>query len=437
MDSSGAGVAGASVRAIRLRGESPSGLGVERHVIAQTTSGSDGRFALGISRLRRHLWIEAEAADRAVGSSYLEDFLSTKQITVVLDDPARIEGTVIAQASGAPLAGIEVEMGDGRFSYGTVATTDRNGRFVVPNAPQPPLVLGASPGGYAPIAVEIDDEVREPLVLSVSEGLTVGGRVRARDTGKAIAGAAVGTSSWPRRAVRTDEEGNYNLDGIAVDGDAPAGYLIVQAAGYARERVDLAERIPSNLELPRVDVFLESGVTITGAVISDHDGPVDDADVEVLALNAEALAETNAQGRFELRDLRPAETLDFLGFWITASGHYVTELEPVVAASPGVHDIGTVIVVARPPHMISVFGTVSGDASGRMPPVVECWRNVPRGRARIDIRTCDSQGRFELQAPAEAPLLVQAKSGARRSQIVEVTVARANVTLDVPLTLGP
>jgi hypothetical protein len=126
-------------------------------------------------------------------------------------------GRVRHAASGTPLAGTLVTLGEGAVS----AITDSQGVFLIPDLPSGRYRLRADHVGYEVTEGEVDLPVDEELIVLLTpadiEDPTAPGRIAGRvveDGGGALRNAEVGISGQPNARALTDNQGRFELTNV-------------------------------------------------------------------------------------------------------------------------------------------------------------------------------------------------------------------------------
>jgi protocatechuate 3,4-dioxygenase beta subunit len=158
----------------------------------------------------------------------------------------------------------------------------------------------ASPGGWEP--VERKETVGEDgAIRSQLRFVSLTGRVIDRDTRRPLPGAWVWPAGDPGRWVRTDVDGAFRLQGIAVPAETG---LAAATAGYLPGSISFQGSPPGNPVLA-----LAPSATLSGTVFDARGRPLADAAVNVSRIGGWAdeearAARTSAEGAFRIPSLQ-------------------------------------------------------------------------------------------------------------------------------------
>jgi protocatechuate 3,4-dioxygenase beta subunit len=240
------------------------------------------------------------------------------------------------------------------------AVLDARGHALVADLPPRALTVQAVPAGSEwPewVTATVRPNATEPVVIRLTEGEELRGRVVDARTKAPIAGARVGAPRWFGSGVTTDQDGSFVIRSMSQG----FGLLHVHAAGYADAKVDVragAEEITSP-----VTIELVPGRSLSGRVIDAQGAPVAGAYVAASGhawrdrfMQADWVGtRSDALGRFELADLDASLSHELIarkdGF-----GAAVFDLPTYEVESERV-DVGDIVL--RPPARID--GRVLGD----------------------------------------------------------------------------
>lgn len=249
-----------------------------------------------------------------------------RAVTLTLPPEAVLRGRVLGpDGEPVPGAGVDVALerpeDTGPFlAAGNVAfheVADAEGVFRVYRLPPSrTLRVRADAPGLARAILRDVDPGAGPVEIRLTKGATVRGLVVATPGGAAVEGARIELGGV---TGRTNAEGRFELAGVPPG----AWRLRVEAAGHAltrEEEIVLAEGDVRVGLLVRV-----TGTTrLVGRVLSAATAPVEGAEIllryppdperlpELPPDRIVAVAKTGADGRFEAKDLRPAQGVDLI-----------------------------------------------------------------------------------------------------------------------------
>ena len=176
----------------------------------------DGTFKI---RLRRGEGVNLRV--KAEGYAPLERpyLLAGEYVKVELTPGVHLAVTC-KDEKGAPVEDVQMRLscsgrpGDLNFQY--EGSSDESGLFRFDNLP--PSVKVTLACEHARLAYgwhrfELPDHGTKTYEVTLPNGRTISGRVTDATTGEPIVGARVGMGWWLVKAVTTDEEGRYTLDG--------------------------------------------------------------------------------------------------------------------------------------------------------------------------------------------------------------------------------
>lgn len=251
------------------------------------TTGEEGSFSIevepGAHTLSARHGEEAGALDRPI---VLTAGSTVRDVRISLGAGAVLEGRVVEQASGGPVAGarVEVSLTEGRGDAGQ-ALTDAEGRFTVRGLAPGSYDARVEAQGYSPTlrrGLTVTPGERFPVEFVLTRTGAVEGQVR-DGAGQPVVDARVtgvgrwsdGTEAAPVQA-RTDATGHYRLEGLATG----RLYLTARREGSTvgvRQVVDVPEGGAA-----RADFTLEGTGTVEGVVRTR--GTLPDEALEVTAL---------------------------------------------------------------------------------------------------------------------------------------------------------
>lgn len=285
-----------------------------------TVTASDGSFTF--SALPRDLVLNVRRSEnpariaKRVPLSVAEGERKTLELTLpALREPLAV---TVTDESGAPLELAEVNLLslDASAPLRTTAFTDAGGHVSVSDAQGLALRVSVQAPGFARLVkVLAPSESQAPLVLALSHGALVEGRVTAVRGRQAVEGALVTLSTQGlRKTATTDAEGLYRIADVALG----AVKLQVSHPDYADAELTAQVEDPGRrdraFELPPVD--LEEPGEVEGEVIDERGDAVAGARVAVGRAPSylpagplpRGVAVTDASGAFTLRGLPSGPT---------------------------------------------------------------------------------------------------------------------------------
>ncbi|MHB8877440.1 MAG: carboxypeptidase regulatory-like domain-containing protein, partial [Myxococcaceae bacterium] len=202
---------------------------------------------------------------------------SARGITIRLGEGCGIEGTVVAKASGAPVAGAAVDVSPHKKTGDSGrAVSDVAGAYEVTGLPPGSYDVVVTAAGYARLerrGVTVSAGQRFPLKLELGGTGAIEGTVKDEQGGPVAFASVRAGNRWggqPGQSpeARTDEQGRFRL------GELEAGRVTVQArredASLGTTKVvDVVEGQTSQAEL----VLADNGF-VTGTVTRKSGGPV-------------------------------------------------------------------------------------------------------------------------------------------------------------------
>ena len=362
------------------------------------------------------------------------DGQTTGGIDFALSPGGRVAGRVTDAATGAPVAGAQLEIMNADDGGIATAVTDNDGRYVSESGLPTGSYLAVAAGtGYmkelfediqcsanfgcdfssgTPIAV-VAGAVTGGIDFALDKGGTISGRVIGSDTGSGIAGVYVvffnaETIEFASEAY-TDADGRYrSFDGLVtgtyyvrVFGDV-AGYL---DEGYDNIPCDHHCFIPAGVtavpvtiaqETSGIDFTLERGGVIAGRVTDGNTGqPLSGAVVEAITTTDDPFYNnfgiTDDAGVYRIQSLG---TGTYRAFYDGRDGYLGEVWKELDCFGTTCFSIpGTPIAVQAGLTTAGIDFTPirGGSITGR---VVDSQTNVPL--AEVDIRVYDSAGRLAL-----------------------------------------
>ena len=386
---------------------------VER-TVERGRSQSDGSFRFRLEPDRSYDLV-AEAKGFAL--TRIPNLYAGEEDRVVLARAARVFGRITDTDDGTPLAGVAVVAVPGPIQMSGAArfhaTTDAYGTYRLETLPPGVFLLEFDGRDHVRIwdrQVVLGEGEELAVDLSLSRGATIRGRVTHEETKAPIEGASVvlrGESA--RRGAVTDAEGRYVLQGVPIQEWLPVS-LRFRAPGFGEFEVGIP-RIPSG-EIEQ-DVYLLPGRRARGRVVGRDGRPVRDARVlagaELSGRGDRLSARTDAEGRFELTDLRVDLRHALL---VHAEGHATGVFDFPEAERESLEiDLGE-IWLERP-------GTIAGrirDTEGR--PIEDGWISLkgdPKRRGSLRPSREGNEGYPDLGGLGFGDVMARTDEGGRYS----------------------
>lgn len=224
---------------------------------------------------------------------------SGKPVSLILQQPSRVRGTVRHASTGLAIEGVIVSVMAGGGTRTSV--TDMNGRYLVDELQPGAAFLAASHGSFMPERVLLGllgegETVTRDLVLK--PGVPVVGIVRNR-SGVTVADATVRATIEYRRElvmdVRSDLSGRFSAESFAT-GITYRFHAEHPSYGATSKTVT----VPAEGQLIQVELELSDPWDLEGIVLGDSDEAIEGARVAVFAVSgaaASTLEEVFTDGR--------------------------------------------------------------------------------------------------------------------------------------------
>jgi len=315
---------------------------------------ADGAFVFE-GLIRRDYRLEATADERYAGPARLRLGDKPEPVTLRLRKGGTLEVAVTERATGAPVAGAEVEL---RSALTWKATTDSQGiaRVRGVGAGWAPLAVRAP--GFAPNAVMVSTsgapESAERVAVVLARGAAISGRV-IDEAGKPIAGARVVATNASEPLPVVDPR----RDGV-VTGTDGAFAIAALSAGTWRLTATAGERAPvTSVPLSvdgeharrGVELVMTEGAVVRGTVLDATGAPVAGAEIRVVA-----------RGFVDWRPRRQAFSGTDGTFAITGLARRAVEV--VAWHDSGASAIAPVDLAATPKAQLTLALDVKGAISG-------------------------------------------------------------------------
>ncbi|GMU04170.1 hypothetical protein ASNO1_04220 [Corallococcus caeni] len=397
------------------------------------TTGAQGGFSVevepGVHPLSARRGEESGALDLpvlcAAGST-------VRDVRIQLGPGAVLEGRVVEEPSGGPVAGARVDVspsgGDGDPG---VAVSDAEGHF---------LVRGLAPGsydarvnatGFSPAlrrGLTVTQGERFPVEFRLSRAGAVEGQVRDSNGAPVAAARISGVNRWSGGAdakpieARTDADGHYRIEGLAT------GRLSLSAR---HEGSTVGARQTVSVEAngtARADFTLEGTGTVEGVVRVARDSHLD-VPLEVTALADESTRSVapdvgqsgvDAEGVFRM--VLPAGNYTLL---LTARGRFLQGQRKPVRVEAG-RTVQVELTWEEQRDVNEYRGVVLEPDGSPSPRAFITLTGVEGQGIPLTMTPTDEEGRFVIPLsrtalPANRRVMLDARNGGRSSEPVPVT----------------
>jgi hypothetical protein len=402
--------AGVRVRLLCAAGSTdPAG----RVAVGVPESGADVRF-LGPAGLSAHtVFLPGESEPRTVTLHLGREWQFDEHPS---DEHGGILAGRIFGPAGRPVSGARVEAARG------VAESDDEGRFrmsgLVPGATVSLAVQAAGLRGGLP-AVLVPPEGRSTRVeIHLERAASLEGRLTDA-AGRPIAGALVTLQEPPSPRVLTDDDGHFDLDGLA-PGRREAVALRPSGSALARAAVELREG-PN-----RLDLTAPPGLPVSGRVIDERGAPVPAARLFLEGEDPEDrwLTVGGDDGTFLLPGLRAGD----YRLSVLAAGF--AQAEPLAVRIAGEPVRGLTLRVGR-------SGSITGRLLGLAPRELDGLVLLARAEGAQRLGLAGPDGRYLVAdvPPGHWEVTVRTATGRQALRSVDVKPA-GQAVLDLRLTSG-
>ncbi|HEY3500947.1 MAG TPA: carboxypeptidase regulatory-like domain-containing protein [Polyangiaceae bacterium] len=358
------------------------------------------------------------------------------RVKVVLLAGGTLSGRVLDDRS-LPVEGADVEVASSRTSSVNTVLSGRDGSFELTGVPATAVISVRRAGGDRRVALRKEVEVPEgkrteiELVLPAPRD-PVRFVVTDPDEDPIELAEVTVLSLDPEVPLRetsfTDSEGGTEVS----DARGLALRVVVEAPGFPRKAL-LLERAPE-----ATHVVLEQGVIVEGSVTAVRGRRfVEGARVTLLSEGARRVAQTDAEGRYRIREVAagPAKLS-------VSHPDYATAVRDLAVAPTGRADRA----LELDPIDLSEPGSVEGevvDADGN--PVGGARVSIGRAEAYLPAGTLppgvaqtDENGHFELSGVPEGRHLIEAFSTiSGRGRVKDIEVSANRVTDGIKIVLSP
>ena len=349
----------------------------------------------------------------------------SSDVRIVLGEGLSIRGRVTDAVTGEAVEQFTIRAERDDDMVGAGEPGGEAAEFVINGLEPGPVTVVVAAEHYLAVRVAAEAGQAQPLVVTLSRGLTMRGRVH-DPAGQAIEGVSVSIAresmsrSYGMETPASAADGTFALDGLAPDETIT---LMYRKDGY----VDRSDRLRVTKENGPVDVVLTRGLTIKGRVI-DAEGKAA-SDVTVVASTAAHGSsyrdtKTGADGVFELRGL--------------VAGRYDFEVDRGSAISGSARDVDielvhdVIIRIEREPS-----GTIAGRVRGVNATMFMRTLEVHAADGRMEGEV-NADGSFRIEnvpvGIVQVSAAVGGMSGMRNTRSASVDVT-ANAVANVELVL--
>lgn len=441
LDEAGSPVEDAVIVAQKTSGAGPVDLQTPFAGMAQIYTDGDGRFTL--ENLVVGSWTLIASAENFVEVATEPFETGVSNAKIVLTHGATVSGVVIDAESGKPVSGVELRIGSGEntpFQY--PATSDDEGRFVAKA-----LADGAysvhveddtlAPAEAAPRFTIVDAAPVNDIVVRVTEGASIAGRVTDVVTGQPVGGISLQAFNpdgmdTPREG-KSGEDGKYLLRGLdqgryLISATAQDNYVVLDGQNFRTVAVELGETTD------QIDFNVRTGVSLSGIVRNEEGEAVEGIDVHTSNVSEQyrtiTRVTTDENGAFEIRGVMPQIQVT-LG--ASGRGYAAPETGPFDTGESGLD--GIEIVVGAGGSIAGVVVTPSGK------PVPDAIVAVESEESWLDEPVmADADGAFTLANLAAGTYQLHAQEMSAMDNGLEdkqdVIVARGQAVKGIRLVLG-
>jgi Carboxypeptidase regulatory-like domain/Prenyltransferase and squalene oxidase repeat len=344
-----------------------------------------------------------------------------------------IKGTLTAEATGLPLAGVSVTVA-GAFQGSVLTGTD--GAFVIGNVTPGSVTITASMNGYQQVVTTgtvvtgqvlfFNPQLKIPIAVPVAGSVT--GRVLDAATSQPLMRVIVALKSDPRITTTTDATGAFTLSAI------PQGsqQLSFTQSGYAPSTAAVTVIAGSSVNLVAVTLSLTPVLSSVKGVLVDGatDQPLAGVVVTMTGVFSGTTV-TGADGGFAVAGVAPG-ALSVTGAKI---GYYPASMAGVVPAGGTLYLNARLTVIPPPP----TTGTMTGK-------VVDAVSKLPLAGASVTLHgnnsikaTTDTSGSFTLAGiPSGNQQLEVSLAGYASATATVEMVAGVSLNLgSLPLSFNP
>jgi carboxypeptidase family protein len=315
-------------------------------------------------------------------------------VTLVVAAYRTIHGRVVDAATGAPV---------GKFALSAVAEPATLHPFEAPNGefelriPDKAPMLRVQALGYLKSELPLDSAQSEPVVVQLSRGRRVRGRV-VNEEGEPIEDAAIMPLNEAVTETRTSADGTYELSGLSYDAES--------GVSFSKAGLRTATRtVKPGTGDATLDVTMERGITVTGRVVNANGAGVTDLTVNATSAGHGTSYDSqavDADGAFRFENLAAAR-YDFLAE--RANAHERGTVKDVDVTK--VHDV-TIRLETTP------SSTIAGRVTGIDPVTQQISITATNNDGDLVSGVADSAGNYRITSAPSGLIEVYAATFTER-----------------------
>jgi protocatechuate 3,4-dioxygenase beta subunit len=323
-DDFGAAISSAVIQIIQLNPQLPGIMESRRNLLPDPLKVNlFGKFAVaGVPASTPDLpcYVIAAAPGYQTASWPVPDDPDLSEAEALIEMPrgARLRGEV-REASGGPLAGVEIEVLRARGEQGQPVgdflsahkryLSSSAGRFLIPGLPRGTLDLRFSRRSYGVQYLEAIPSGTDELVVTLSRAGSILGRVLDADTGRGLGGIQIsawwqGSGENPLRmepfTALSESSGAFAIEGLP-----PGRYSIWAVRGLVPASDTAEVSLQAGEVLTGLELVIGREQALAGRVLEQGSGrPIEGAVVTAIGPRGSRSDETNAAGWFEITPVR-------------------------------------------------------------------------------------------------------------------------------------
>lgn len=352
---------------------------------------------------------------------------------IELGQGVSVEGHVLVESSLEPAAGAVVRVEDvAARGPGVEVACDGEGYFHLAALAPGSYTLGVreATGTLAldgdPLPLTVASERIEDLDLRLQPGGIVEGRVWAADTGEGIPGAEIevrreGATAATAVIAICDDTGHYAIGGLSL------GTYVVQpekhSAYSSSTPASATVSVSAGTRVKGIDFALESGVVVSGRVLTAKGEPQAGARVTSRGTPMSGLHLTDSEGKFVIPDTKAGWEIILYARTATMKSE---PLGPLSVPETGLQDLELILAVDQS----AVIAGVLVDTRGR--PLLGRVAVVPEQQGSVSVpgAATDAQGQFFIAGVSPGRHMLSARAGYSPSQDLQAVDLRSGQRLN-------